>query len=117
MTPANLPGSLRDAGKLAAPLGSSVGFSAQTDTERRTLSKPDVAAGLAWSKQPKAEGEAAKGNNLFQKKLGTREGRRLLGTSPRELMVLNGLRGLLPGGWCAVLSSGQGRNPAQSSRR
>lgn len=116
MTPANLPGSLGDAGRLAAPLGSSLGFRARTDAERRTLSKPDAAVGLAWSKQLKAEGETAKGNNLFQK-LGTREGRRLLGTSLRELMVLNGLHGLLPGGWCAGLSSVQGRNPAQSSRR
>jgi len=44
---------------------------AQTDPERQTLSKPDAAADLAWSKQPEAVVETARGNNLFWRELGT----------------------------------------------
>lgn len=97
---------------MAGPLGSSLAVRAQTDPERQILSEPDVAAELAWSEQPKAVEETARGNNLFQRELGTQEGGHLLGTSLRELMVLNGLHGLLPAGWHAGLRSIQGRNPA-----
>lgn len=51
------------------------------------------------------------GNNLFQRELGSQEGGLVLGTSLRELMVLSGLCGLLPGGSHTGLCSIQGRKP------
>lgn len=42
-------------------MGSSLEAEAQTDAEGQTWSKPDAAAELAWSKQPKAVMETARG--------------------------------------------------------
>lgn len=52
---------------MASPTGTSIEAEAQTDPERQTWSKPDAAAELAWSKQPKAVVKTARGNNLFQR--------------------------------------------------
>lgn len=108
----NLPENLGDADKLAGPLGSSLEVRARTDPERQMLSELDAAAEMVWTKQPKAVAETARGNNLFQRELGTQEEGHLLSTSLRELLILNGLCGLLPVGWRAGLCSIQGRNPA-----
>lgn len=62
---------------MASPMGSPLEAEAQTDAEEQTWSEPDAAAGLAWSKQPKAVVETARGIIYFRDRHS--EGRTLAG--------------------------------------